>query len=46
MRFAEHPASLAAHIYLEINSDNTHAFVHLTERTGISTEPQVILTEK
>lgn len=42
MRFAEHPALPAAHLYLEINSDNTHAFVHLTERTGISTEPQVV----
>lgn len=37
MWFAEHPAPLAAHLYLEINSDSTHAFVHLTERTVIGT---------
>lgn len=46
MRFAEHPASRAAHLYLEINSNNTHAFVPLTETTGIITETQVVLTEK
>jgi len=46
MWFAEHPASLATHLYLEINSNNNHAFVPLRERTGISTEPHVLLIEK
>lgn len=46
MWFAEHPASLATHLYFEIDSNDNHAFVPLTERTGINTELYVFLIEK
>lgn len=46
MWFAGHPASLATHLYIEINSKSIHDIAPLAKRTEISTDLHALLIKK